>query len=70
MTTAFLSVTGLRFLTWYEMGVTDPRDLVWLADFYLNQSNWNPNLAMASMMMARRYIEHKENGNRSMGRDS
>ncbi len=34
----YITVTGVQLYRWYQMGITDPKDLQWLTEFYLKQT--------------------------------
>lgn len=52
-----ITQTGAILHRWYEMGITDCEDLLWLMEFYQvgHGSGWNCNLLMAEMRSAREY---------------
>ena len=58
---AYVSVTGVYLYRWYQMGITDPKDLMWLIDFYRHERWTSENLIMAAMMTAKTFIEGREN---------
>lgn len=51
-----VTTTAVQFYRWSEMDI-EPEDIVWLAEFYLNQKRWNANMVRAAMMTARRYYK-------------
>jgi hypothetical protein len=51
----YTSTVGQRLLRWYDMGITDPHDLIWLLDFYHVANMSNPNLVLAAVVAARNY---------------
>lgn len=50
---------GVQFYRWYQMGITDAEDLVWLMKFYFNEE-WPKVIALASLTTAMRYYENRQ----------
>lgn len=51
----YISVTGVQLYRWYKMGISDPEDLQWLAEFYLHQTHPLVGIT-ASIQEVRRYM--------------
>ena len=51
----YADTTGFRLLRWYEMGITDTEDLIWLLDFYHIANITSPTHILFAIQMARQY---------------